>query len=59
MDDVPLRASDADREHAVIALREHLLAGRLTLEEFCARVDTALRATVTGELAQPTENVSG
>lgn len=50
MDDVPLRVSDANREQAVIALREHLVAGRLTLEEFCERVDVALRATVTGEL---------
>jgi hypothetical protein len=51
MDDAPLRASDADREDAVIALREHLVAGRLTLEEFCERVDAALQATDTGELA--------
>jgi hypothetical protein len=51
MDDASLRASDADREHAVVALREHLVAGRLTLEEFCERVDAALRAKVTGELA--------
>jgi hypothetical protein len=51
MDDVPLRASDADREQAVVALREHLIAGRLTLDEFCERVDAALRATVTEELA--------
>jgi Domain of unknown function (DUF1707)/Cell wall-active antibiotics response 4TMS YvqF len=50
MDDASLRASDSDREHAVIALREHLVAGRLTLEEFCERVDAALRATITGEL---------
>jgi DUF1707 SHOCT-like domain/Cell wall-active antibiotics response LiaF, C-terminal len=51
MDDPSLRASDADREQAVAALREHLLAGRLTLEEFSERVDGALRARVTGELA--------
>ncbi len=51
MDDAPLRASDADREQALIALREHLVAGRLTLEEFCERVDAALRATDTGDLA--------
>jgi len=51
MDDALLRASDADREQAVVVLREHLVAGRLTLEEFCERVDAALRATVTGELA--------
>ena len=29
-----------------------MVAGRLTLEEFCARVDAALRAGVAGELAQ-------
>jgi hypothetical protein len=50
MDDVSMRASDADREQALIALREHLVAGRLTLGEFCERVDAALRAKVTGEL---------
>ena len=38
MDDASLRASDADREQALAALREHMVAGRLTLEEFCARV---------------------
>ncbi len=51
MDDASLRVSDADRDHAVAALREHLVAGRLTLEEFCARVEAALQATVGGELA--------
>jgi hypothetical protein len=51
MDDASLRASDADRERALVALREHLVAGRLTLEEFCARVDAALRARLAGELA--------
>lgn len=52
MDDPSLRVSDADREHAVVVLREHLLAGRLTLEEFSERVDAALRAKVAGELAR-------
>jgi hypothetical protein len=52
MGDASLRVSDADREQAVVALREHLVAGRLTLEEFCDRVDAALRAKVTGELAR-------
>jgi Domain of unknown function (DUF1707) len=51
MDDASLRASDADRERALVTLREHLVAGRLTLEEFCARVDAALRARLAGELA--------
>jgi len=31
MDDALLRVSDADRYRAVIALRDHLLVGRLTL----------------------------
>ena len=52
MDDASLRASDADREQSLAALREHMVAGRLTLEEFCARVDAALRAGVAGELAR-------
>jgi hypothetical protein len=51
MDDASLRASDADREQALAELREHVVAGRLTLEEFCERVDAALRARVAGELA--------
>jgi hypothetical protein len=52
MADASVRASDADRERALVALREHLVAGRLTLEEFCERVDAALQAKVTSELAQ-------
>jgi Domain of unknown function (DUF1707) len=52
MGDASLRASDADRERAVEALREHLLAGRLTLEEFCERAGTALTARMTGDLVR-------
>jgi len=51
MDDASVRVSDDDREEAVVALREHLLAGRLTLEEFSERVEAALRARFSGELA--------
>ena len=51
MDDASLRVSDADREQAVMMLREHLLAGRLTLEEFSGRVGAALGARIAGELA--------
>jgi Domain of unknown function (DUF1707)/Cell wall-active antibiotics response 4TMS YvqF len=51
VDDAELRVSDADRDQAVIALREHLLAGRLTLEEFSERVEVALQARRRGELA--------
>jgi Domain of unknown function (DUF1707) len=44
MGEASWRVSHADREQAVVALREHLLAGRLTLEDFCERVEAALRA---------------
>jgi Domain of unknown function (DUF1707)/Cell wall-active antibiotics response 4TMS YvqF len=57
MDDASLRVSDANREQAVVALREHLLAGRLTLEEFSERVEAALRARFGGELAQVQEDL--
>ena len=44
MDERPVRVSDAEREQTVVLLREHLLAGRLTPEEFEAhRSDIAGR----------------
>ena len=55
MGELSLRISDADRDHAVVELREHLLAGRLTLEEFGERVGTALASRTAGEL----EHVTG
>lgn len=45
-----LRASDAEREQAVRALREHCVAGRLTLEEFSERMEAAYAATTLEEL---------
>src|SRR5258705_8488456 len=57
MGDESLRVSDAEREQAVVALREHLLAGRLTLEEFSARVEAALSARVGAELARVEEDL--
>jgi hypothetical protein len=45
------RISDADRDAAVESLREHLVAGRLTLDEFGDRVDTTLRARTGADLA--------
>lgn len=48
-----VRASDDDRDRAVLALREHLAAGRLTLEEFTERMTAALAATTTADLAGP------
>jgi uncharacterized protein DUF1707 len=49
-----LRASDADREHAVALLREHAAAGRLTLEEFTERMSAAYGALTNEELAELT-----
>lgn len=57
MDDPALRVSDADREQAVSSLREHLLAGRLTLEEFSERVELALGARFGRELARAQQDL--
>jgi hypothetical protein len=46
------RASDADRDRTAAALREHLAAGRLTIEEFDERLDKAYAAKTLGELDQ-------
>ncbi len=46
------RASDDDRDRAVLALREHTVAGRLTLEEFSDRTERALAATTAAELEE-------
>ena len=57
MDELSLRSSDAEREEAVTALREHLLSGRLTLEEFTERVGAAYGARTKGELARLGEDL--
>jgi Domain of unknown function (DUF1707)/Cell wall-active antibiotics response 4TMS YvqF len=44
------RVADSDRERAVVELREHAVAGRLTLEEFSDRVDQAYAARTRSEL---------
>lgn len=46
------RASDADRDGAALALREHLVDGRLTLEEFSARLDRIYGAATRRELQE-------
>ncbi len=48
--DAKTRASDADRDQTAAALREHLAAGRLTIEEFDERLDQAFAAKTLGEL---------
>jgi hypothetical protein len=51
MEDHDNLVSDAERDRAVTSLREHLVAGRLTLEEFSERVELAFTARVGRELA--------
>ena len=50
MGDPEERLSDAERDQTVEWLRDHLLAGRLTLEEFSERVDEAYAARVRADL---------
>ena len=45
-----VRVSDAEREGAAIALREHAVAGRLTLEELSDRLDEVYAARTSDEL---------
>jgi hypothetical protein len=45
-----LRASDAERDHVVMRLREASVEGRLTLEEFTERMATAYDAHTHAEL---------
>ena len=45
-----LRASDADRERTVAALRHHAAAGRLTIDELDERSERAYAATTVREL---------
>jgi Domain of unknown function (DUF1707)/Cell wall-active antibiotics response 4TMS YvqF len=51
VDEDSTRASDDERERAALELREHLVAGRLTLEEFSQRVELAYRARTVSDLA--------
>ena len=53
MSDAPaIRAGDADRDRTAVALREHLAAGRLTLDEFTERVERAHDARTLVELEE-------
>ena len=46
------RVSDAEREQAVVSLREHLVQGRLSLEEFTQRMTSAYEAATSTDLAE-------
>jgi hypothetical protein len=50
-DELPILASDAEREHSVVLLRDAVTSGRLTLEEFSDRVGHAQLARTDRELA--------
>ena len=52
LDDMSTRISDSERELTVLSLREHLLAGRLTLDEFSERVEIAYGARTGAELVE-------
>ncbi|QMU67681.1 DUF1707 domain-containing protein [Streptacidiphilus sp. P02-A3a] len=52
-----LRASDADRERVVEALREAYAEGRLTAEEHSERVDSVYAAKTMGELVPLTKDL--
>ena len=45
-----MRASDQERNEAVLALGDHHASGRLTLAEFTARMEQALASTYLDEL---------
>ena len=49
-ENLPIRASDADRERTIALLREHAVEGRLTLEEFTDRMSSATEARTSSEL---------
>lgn len=53
----PARASDADRERTVRALREHYAAGRLTSDELEDRIAGAYQARDRGELRALTRDL--
>ena len=57
--DAKIRASDADRDRIAAALREHLAAGRLTIEEFDERLDKAYAAKTLGELDKVMADLPG
>ncbi len=55
----PIRASDAEREGAVVILRDACGEGRLTLEEFSDRVEEAYTAATLDDLARIVADLPG
>ena len=58
-DDRHIRASDAERDRVVEALRTHAEAGRLNADELEERVDLALHATTRADLDALQEDLPG
>lgn len=52
-----VRVSDEEREQAAVVLREHCVAGRLTLEELSERLDETYAARSVGELERVTRDL--
>jgi Domain of unknown function (DUF1707)/Cell wall-active antibiotics response 4TMS YvqF len=52
-----LLASDAERDQVVAALRDHLVDGRLTLDDFSQRLDAAHAARTAAELEALTDDL--
>ena len=51
------RVGDAEREAVAEQLREHYAAGRLTIDEFRARLDAAYSATTAAGLSRVTADL--
>jgi hypothetical protein len=52
MTEPALRAGDADRDRVVASLRQHLVEGRLTIDEFVERAGLAHEAKTLGDLEE-------
>jgi hypothetical protein len=53
------RVGDAERDAVAGQLKEHYAAGRLTMDEFRARLDAAYAAVTAGELSRVTADLPG
>jgi uncharacterized protein DUF1707/cell wall-active antibiotic response 4TMS protein YvqF len=57
-EDLPAqRIADADRERVLLELREHSVAGRLSLEEFAQRAEHVIAARTTDDLTKITRDL--
>ena len=50
MDEISVRASDAERDLLVSQLRQDMVEGRLTVDEFTDRIEAAYGSQTRGEL---------